>query len=221
MDSLSHTEENYLKALFHLSSDTESVSTNSLSAGMQTTPASANDMLKRLHQKGLISHIKYKGATITEKGKKSALRIIRKHRLWEVFLVNKLNFQWDEVHEIAEQLEHIKSPLLTERLDAFLDHPKFDPHGDPIPDSNGNMPVMVKESLKNLRVGNKGLLIGVGEDDPKLLQYLGSKGLRLGIEIQVIAYNDFDESFEIASPQAGRQFVSSKVAELLLISLNN
>lgn len=220
MESLSHTEENYLKALFHLSEEEGSVSTNALSADMQTTPASVNDMLKKLHKKGLASHVKYKGATITENGKKIALGVIRKHRLWEVFLVNKLNFKWDEVHEIAEQLEHIKSPLLTDRLDAFLEHPKFDPHGDPIPDSSGKMPTMLKKSLKELRAGHAGRLIGVGVDDPKLLQHLESKGLRLGVEIAVIAYNDFDESYEIDTSETGKQFISSKVADLLLISLN-
>jgi DtxR family transcriptional regulator, Mn-dependent transcriptional regulator len=128
------SEENYLKAIYHLSKEEdESVSTNALAERLETTAASVSDMLKKLAKKELIEYKKYQGVNISEKGKRVALQIIRKHRLWEVFLVEKLSFNWDEVHEIAEQLEHIDSPTLVKRLDEFLGYPKFDPHGDPIP----------------------------------------------------------------------------------------
>lgn len=208
-----------MKALFHLSTDSNSVSTNSLSADMQTTPASANDMLKRLHQKGLISHVKYKGATITEKGKKYALRIIRKHRLWEVFLVNKLNFQWDQVHEIAEQLEHIKSPLLTERLDAFLDHPKFDPHGDPIPDADGNFNVGPQVSIQEIEPSQTGILVAVTDDNSALLRHLDNLGIRIGIKITVNEKSEFDQSIQ-ATIEGRHVFLSREVANHLMMTLS-
>lgn len=218
MHDLSHTEENYLKAIYHLTTDGTSVSTNSLAASMQTTAASANDMMKRLTTKGLIAHVKYQGASITPVGKKLALQVIRKHRLWEVFLVEKLHFQWDEVHEIAEQLEHIKSPLLTERLDDFLGNPKLDPHGDPIPDKNGKINAEPSLPLAQMKVGERGTLTNVSEDDSSLLQYLDSIQLRPGIKVEVKAVVAFDNSFEIDTDFRSSVFISHRVAELLLIS---
>ena len=133
--NLTTAEENYLKAIYHLSDGgKKSVSTNDVAGEMNTKPASVSDMLRKLGEKEVIEYRKYYGVNITDEGKKRALQTIRKHRLWEVFLVEKLNFAWDEVHEVAEELEHIQSPLLIQRLDAFLNYPKFDPHGDPIPD---------------------------------------------------------------------------------------
>jgi DtxR family Mn-dependent transcriptional regulator len=132
----SFTEENYLKAIYKLSRKGDSgVSTNALAERMDTKASSATDMIKRLSTKKLVDHKKYQGVTLTEKGRKVAVDIIRKHRLWEVFLVEHLGFGWDEVHDVAEQMEHISSPLLVERLDRFLNHPKYDPHGGPIPDA--------------------------------------------------------------------------------------
>jgi len=218
MHDLSHTEENYLKAIYHLSTDGSSVTTNSLAASVQTTAASANDMMKRLTTKGLIAHVKYQGANITPAGKKLALQVIRKHRLWEVFLVEKLNFQWDEVHEIAEQLEHIKSPLLTERLDDFLGNPKMDPHGDPIPDKNGKIDVEPSVPLSQMKVGDQGILTNVCEDDSSLLQYLDSIQLRPGIKVNVKSVIAFDNSVEIGTDLRPSLFISHRVAELLLIS---
>ena len=135
---LSLVEENYLKAIYHLSEEgREQVSTNAIADAIQTKPASVSDMIQKLDRKGVIEYTKYQGVKVTDNGREAALKVIRKHRLWEVFLVEQLNFHWDEVHEVAEQLEHIKSPLLIERLDAFLGYPKVDPHGDPIPDAQG------------------------------------------------------------------------------------
>lgn len=218
MTYLSHAEENYLKAMYHLSVENDSVSTNALAASMQTTPASANDMLKRLTQKGLTAHVKYKGAHITASGKKVALQVIRKHRLWEVFLVDKLNFQWDEVHELAEQLEHIRSPLLTDRLDDFLGNPRLDPHGDPIPDKNGVMPEADSVPMTKLQEGDEGVLTSVGNDDSALLQYLDSIQLRPGVKVSITKVIPFDASYEIRTKIEDRIFISNKVAELLMIT---
>src|SRR5690554_5916872 len=143
----SDSEENYLKSIFHLQRLSEDgVSTNAIADRMQTKASSVTDMLKKLADKDLVNYIKYQGVTLTNKGKKTAASIIRKHRLWEVFLVEKLDFNWDEVHEIAEQLEHIQSEKLIKKLDAFLGYPKKDPHGDPIPDADGEI-ISVKKKL--------------------------------------------------------------------------
>ncbi len=218
MTFLSNTEENYLKAIYRLSDKGKKVSTNALAGDMSTTPASVNDMLKKLSLKELIVHIKYKGATISSSGKREALTIIRKHRLWEVFLVETLGFKWDEVHEIAEQLEHIKSPQLVERLDQFLGHPVIDPHGDPIPDKDGNFNVGPSVPLSELKIGQQGILTSVGNDDPKLLQYLDRIKLRLGVHLTIIDIVEFDNSFEIKTDDHECLFLSNQIATLLLIS---
>jgi DtxR family Mn-dependent transcriptional regulator len=159
-------EENYLKAIFHLENDNKAeVSTNAIAIKMNTKPSSATDMVQKLAEKKVVSYQKYKGAFLTKKGKKIAANVIRKHRLWEVFLVEKLNFQWDEVHDIAEQLEHIKSDELIERLDKFLDQPNFDPHGDPIPDKNGLIKPSDKKLLSELKENEKGICVGVKESN--------------------------------------------------------
>ena len=218
MQSLSYTEENYLKAIYHLSKVGKKVSTNALAGNMSTTPASVNDMLKRLSQKDLITHIKYRGAIISSSGKKAALKVIRKHRLWEVFLVQILGFKWDEVHDIAEQLEHIKSPLLVERLDQFLGKPTMDPHGDPIPDKNGNFNVGPSCPLSELIVGERGVLISVGNDDPKLLRYLDKINVRLGTKVLVKDIVEFDNSYELKTDEHESLFLSNQIASLLQIS---
>ena len=217
MAELSQTEENYIKELYHLTSNGESVSTNALASSMKTTPASVNDMFKRLDQKGMLTHVKYKGAKITSQGEKIAIKIIRKHRLWEVFLVDKLNFQWDEVHEIAEQLEHVRSPLLIERMADFLDNPKFDPHGDPIPDSDGNFLQDDQMNIQELPVGNIGVLVAVTDDNSSLLQHLDNLGIRLGINIKLLSRSDFDQSIQ-AEVSGKVLFISRDVCNHLMIS---
>ena len=159
----SYTEENYLKVIYHLSEISHPVQTNAIADRIQTKAASVTDMIKKLSEKELVHYVKYQGVTLTEKGKLTAINIVRKHRLWEVFLVDKLNFKWDEVHEVAEELEHIQSNLLIERLDEFLDFPKVDPHGDPIPDKNGNFAEMTFTKLSKLKNGDKGNITGVSE----------------------------------------------------------
>ncbi|RZK18012.1 MAG: metal-dependent transcriptional regulator, partial [Pedobacter sp.] len=149
----SFTEENYLKIIYHLSETSNSVQTNAIAEQMQTKPASVTDMIKKLADKGFVDYVKYQGVTLTDKGKNAAIDIVRKHRLWEVFLVDKLNFKWDEVHDVAEELEHIKSETLIGRLDEFLGFPKSDPHGDPIPDKNGRFAKTQFTKLIELKIG--------------------------------------------------------------------
>lgn len=217
---LSFTEENYLKAIYHLSHDGgENVNTNSLAESMSTTPASVNDMVKRLAQKNLIGYQKYKGATLLPAGKKRALSIIRKHRLWEVFLVDKLGFNWDEVHEIAEQLEHIQSIDLIKRLDKFLGYPTIDPHGDPIPNEDGVMKLTVKAPVSEVENGTKGLIVAVNTDDSKLLKHLDQIGIKLGSRINVIERIEFDGSVSIQLDDHGQLFISKPIAENLLITV--
>ena len=215
---LSYTEENYLKAIYHLSEGgIHEVSTNALSDEMQTKPATVSDMIRKLAKKKVISYEKYRGVNIAEPGKKLALHIIRKHRLWEVFLVEKLMFSWDEVHEIAEQLEHIKSPTLVERLDNFLGNPTVDPHGDPIPDKEGNFKAGPTIKLSELSLNDRGVFVTVSDDDPRLLQYLDKVSFSLGDKFTVIDKVEFDGSVKLRTNQNQEVFLSGQIAGLLSI----
>ena len=177
---LSLTEENYLKAIFALNSDQDlKASTNAIAEKLETKPSSVSDMLKRLNEKKLIDYKKYKSTTLTPKGREIAVSIVRKHRLWEFFLVEKLKFGWDEVHDLAEQLEHIQSKELTNRLDEFLAFPEFDPHGDPIPDKNGNFPTELTTTLNQFNEGKTLTVIGVKDHSSEYLNYL--QGLSIGL----------------------------------------
>ena len=193
---LSQSEENYLKAIYSLSEfQGEAVSTNLLADKMSTKPSSVTDMVKKLSEKELISYQKYQGCELTVLGKKNALQIIRKHRLWEVFLVNKLNFGWDEVHEIAEQLEHIQSSKLTDHLEEYLGFPKVDPHGDPIPDKNGVFEKVKKSvALSEMKEKSKGIVIGVEDGSSDFFQFLNRYEIGLGTEISIIEKFNFDAS---------------------------
>jgi DtxR family Mn-dependent transcriptional regulator len=216
---LSLAEENYLKSIYHLSrSGSKSVSTNAISDDLKTKPASVSDMIKKLAKKKVISYRKYQGVEITEKGRKAALGIIRKHRLWEVFLVDKLDFHWDEVHEIAEQLEHIKSPLLTQKLDEFLGFPRIDPHGDPIPDEEGNLNVLPKIPLIQMELNQSVMITGVNNSESGFLKHLDKLKISLGTKIKIIEKNEFDGSLEIAIADGKSAFISDQVAKNLLVS---
>ncbi|WP_127846689.1 metal-dependent transcriptional regulator [Psychroflexus aestuariivivens] len=189
------SEENYLKAIYHLEKQADSgVSTNAIAEQMDTKASSVTDMVKKLSDKDLAIYRKYQGVQLSEAGKQTALQIIRKHRLWEVFLVDKLNFSWDEVHEVAEQLEHIKSEKLITELDKFLDFPKRDPHGDPIPDAKGNFQVANKTLLSNLEIGDFGKVVGVKDSSSEFLKYLDKNNIALGREIHILDKEKFDES---------------------------
>ena len=218
-ESLSFTEENYLKAIFHLSENGEKeVFTNDISDYLQTKPASVTDMYRKLAQKSLINYVKYQGVTITDLGKNTALQIIRKHRLWEVFLVEKLKFSWDEVHEVAEQLEHIQSPLLTKRLDEFLGFPQYDPHGDPIPNELGIMKIYQKKSLSEAEIGEKGAVVGVQDTSPIFLKYLDKIGVGLSSFIELIDRVEYDGSVEIMVDKTQQAVISLQVAKNIFIS---
>lgn len=189
------SEEDYIKAIYHLSKDEQKgVSTNAIAAQMDTKASSVTDMIKRLAEKKVVHYKKYQGARLTEEGKVYAAKIIRKHRLWEFFLVEKLNFSWDEVHDIAEELEHIKSDKLIEKLDTFLDYPRIDPHGDPIPDKDGNIKTVEKILLSSVNKGKKGIVVGVKDSSSEFLRYLDKLNIALGEEITVLNKEPFDNS---------------------------
>ena len=214
----SNTEENYLKVIFKISSGTnKSASTNAISKLVETSAASVTDMLKRLSEKGLINYIKYKGVNLTKEGTKIATTLVRKHRIWEVFLVEKLNFNWDEVHDIAEELEHIQSDELINRLDQYLGHPKFDPHGDPIPDAEGNFTFRKQITLTEMKVGESGVVVGVQEHSSPFLQYLDRLNLQLGVEVKLIERFEYDESIRIIIGKENEQILTQKVGQNLFI----
>lgn len=212
-----YSEENYLKTIFHLEKTYPSgVSTNSLAGEMETKASSATDMIKRLSEKKLVNYKKYQGVKLSKTGRQTAIEIIRKHRLWEVFLVDKLGFSWDEVHEIAEQLEHIKSEKLIRQLDEFLGYPKRDPHGDPIPDEKGNFVDANQVLLSKLTVGDFGICVGVKDSSPEFLQYLDKNKIALGKEIKVLEKEEFDHSMRIKI-DGEEKIISNKTASNLYL----
>jgi len=216
---LTYTEENYIKTIYHLSGDdNRDVTTNGISDALKTKPASVTDMLRKLSEKSIVHYIKYQGVTLTRKGRKEALQIIRKHRLWEVFLVEKLKFNWDEVHDMAEQLEHIHSPVLINRLDEFLGNPSFDPHGDPIPDQNGEITERKRFILSDMNVSFKGLVVGMVETAPVFLQYLDRLGIYPGTRITIVERISFDSSLEIMLNEDKKIVISQDVAKNLYVT---
>ena len=212
----SQSEEDYLKALYHLEIDFNAVSTNSIADFLDMKPSSVTDMLKKLAEKKFINYQKYKGTFLTKKGKLIALSIIRKHRLWETFLVEKLGFGWDQVHTIAEQLEHIKSDELIENLDNFLGNPKYDPHGDPIPSKDGNIEKMNQKLLVELKPSQKGIITGVKKGTASLLNYLDKEKIKLGDSINVIEILEFDGTYIVEINERKLTF-SEKICQNLLL----
>jgi len=214
---LSKSEENYLKAIFHLSVKTEKgISTNAISQQLDTKASSVTDMVKKLAEKELVFYKKYQGVTLTKSGEKIAANVIRKHRLWEVLLVEKFNFNWDEVHEVAEQLEHIHSKKLIDEIDAFLGYPERDPHGDPIPDKDGNINFLEKSLLATLAVNEKAVCIGVKDTSSDFLRYLDKQGIALGKEIMVLEKENFDNSMRI-NIDANEFTISQQIANNIYI----
>ncbi len=215
---LTLSEENYLKCIYHLSSKSNStINTNSIADSLETKAASVTDMVQKLANKGLASYYKYKGVRLTEKGNKEALKVVRKHRLWEVFLVKELNFNWDQVHDIAEQLEHIKSSALIEKLDKFLGFPKFDPHGDPIPDANGVVAPVPSTTLSILKPGDSCQVICAKDSSSDLLLFLDKVNISLGSKLEVIDYFEFDGSYSVKIDNGSTVTLSIKVAENIFI----
>lgn len=216
---LSFAEENYLKAVFHLSENgKKSVSTNELADAMRTKPASATDMIRKLAAKEMVQYERYHGVCIADKGRHEALKIIRKHRLWEVFLVEKLRFNWDEVHEVAEQLEHIKSSLLVERLDNFLGNPRYDPHGDPIPDANGEYAPKPKLPLSELPIGAHATIVAVKDSSSLFLQYLDKIGAHIGAPVELLDRVEYDGSIQLRLNSERELFISREAADNLLVT---
>lgn len=217
---LTISEENYLKALFKLSQDgRERISTNAIAKEMTTAAASVTDMIQRLADKGLIDYEKYKGSLLSPDGQKLAMKLVRKHRLWEVFLHDKLNFGWDEVHDMAEQLEHIQSSELTDRLDQFLGFPKFDPHGDPIPSAAGTFTLRQQTLLSKMNEDDHGIIVGVKEHSPDFLQLLEKQGLLLGRRVHVFAKQPFDQSMDIHLDNGADITISHHVAQNVFIKI--
>jgi len=214
----SASKENYIKAIFHLQQEDESVTTNALAEALQTKPASVTDMLKKLKTQKLLQYEKYRGVKLTPEGKKLAVQIIRKHRLWEYFLVEKLQFGWEEVHDIAEELEHISSKKLIDRLDEFLDFPKSDPHGDPIPDINGKMPSLQQSAVKDMPVNSSGVVNGISDQSADMLELLKHKNIQLGTRLEIKKKFEVDGSVEIKIRNQQPVNISEHVAKNVLIA---
>jgi DtxR family Mn-dependent transcriptional regulator len=217
---MTFSEENYLKTIYHLTTATdEDVSTNSIAEMMETKASSVTDMLKKLADKDLVNYKKYQGVSLTDKGKLSAKMIVRKHRLWEVFLVDKLDFTWDEVHDVAEQLEHIKSEKLINKLDDFLGNPTEDPHGDPIPNSQGKITKIEKQLLSELHQNQTGICVGVKDTSSEFLKYLDKQQIALGSKIEFLAKESFDLSLKIKVD--GKELtISNKIASNLFVKVS-
>jgi DtxR family Mn-dependent transcriptional regulator len=211
------SEENYLKVIYHLSLvSPKGINTNAIAGMLDTKASSVTDMIKKLAEKDLVSYVKYQGVSLTENGLYSAKMIVRKHRLWEVFLVEKLQFSWDEVHEIAEELEHIKSEKLINKLDEFLGSPEFDPHGDPIPNANGEIKKLQKVLLSDVDLKVPYQCVGVKDTSADFLQFLDKKNIALGTTITVLEKEAFDETLKIEANNKTIT-ISNKIAKNLFV----
>ncbi|GMN10274.1 metal-dependent transcriptional regulator [Croceitalea sp. MTPC9] len=216
---MTRAEENYIKTIFHLGGNHSGlISTNAIAEQMETKPSSVTDMAKKLAEKNLLNYVRYQGVSLTDLGTKTALSIIRKHRLWEVFLVKKLDFTWDEVHEVAEQLEHIKSEKLIDKIDELLDFPKYDPHGDPIPTKNGEFQERDKQLLSELNSGEHGICVGVKDTSTAFLKFLDKNQIALGDEITVLEKEAFDDSLRIEIADKQLQ-ISNQIAINLYVKV--
>jgi len=216
---LSITEENYLKVLLHIAEEggpNHEAGTNQVAAQLNVRPATATDMLKKLKEKGLVDYQKYGKISLTELGRNHAVHVIRKHRLWETFLFDKLGFSWDEVHEVAEQLEHIKSEKLIASLDKYLGYPQFDPHGDAIPSAKGELLTKKRKTLSEAGIGSKHKVNAVKDNSPEFLQYLTQLGIAIGDAINIRKRFDFDGSMEI-EVNGKVASISQKVTENIFV----
>lgn len=214
---LTYSEENYLKTIYHLSLfQKKGVATNAIATRIETKASSVTDMIKKLNDKKLIEYQKYQGVTLTESGLMAAKMIVRKHRLWEVFLVEKLGFSWDEVHDVAEELEHIKSDKLINKLDAYLGYPTEDPHGDPIPNAKGEIKTINKLLLSDVKKNIKCICVGVKDSSSSFLQYLDKQHMSLGTEIEVLDIEVFDQSY-LVRINGVEVTISKKIASNLFV----
>ncbi len=210
------TEENYLKTLLRLSQKTGEVSISELSNALEVSKPTANSMVKNLKSQGLISYEKYKPLSLTTEGRKMAALILRKHRLTEMYLVEKMGFGWEEVHEIAEQVEHIKSPVLFDRMDELMNFPSVDPHGSPIPDKDGKIEMLANKRLIDCNPGSEVIISALGESSKEFLEFLDTRGLTLGSRLKIISISAFDNSVSVTFDGKQESF-STKVSERLLV----
>ncbi len=215
--NFSVSEENYIKSIYHLQQDAGTVNTNALAAEMQTKAASVTDMLKKLSAKKILQYEKYRGFKLTDNGKKVALNVVRKHRLWEFFLVEKLGFEWDKVHDIAEELEHISSNELIEKLQHFLGNPSFDPHGDPIPDSNGKIPKLNQQNLTTFSLNKNAIVSSVSNQSPQMLEMLKHYAIAIGTQIKLLKRFEFDGSLEIKVAKQAACIITEQIAKNIFV----
>lgn len=213
----SQTEENYLKAMFTLSGERGDISLSDLSGMLEVSTPTANSMVKKLSEKGLVNYEKYKPLSLTAKGKKDAALIIRKHRLTEMYLVEKMGFGWEQVHEIAEQMEHIKSPQFFDRMDELMGHPTIDPHGSPIPDKNGRIEWKSYDKLSDCQAGDTVQLAALTNSSDDFLKYLNSRQLSLGLTIEILSVEPFDKSMVVKYDTRSAETLSKTVCEKLLV----
>lgn len=213
----SYTEENYLKALFNLASETGEVNVNELSKSLEIKMPTVTSMMKKLSEKKLVHYESYKPLRLTEKGKKEAGLVIRKHRLTEIFLVDKMNFGWEDVHDIAEQIEHIQSPVFFEKMDELLGYPKIDPHGSPIPDRDGKIVLKSYDKLSDCKVGERVRFLAVINTSSEFLKFLNSREMRLGLKIKIKSIEAFDKSMVVSYGKRQNEALSHIVCERLLV----
>lgn len=217
---ITRSEENYIKAILSINLEKNSiVSTNEIAKILETSAASVTEMIKKLQDKKLVIYEKYKGVKLSKAGRIKAFEILRKHRLWETFLVNKLDFSWGEVHDVAEQLEHIKSEKLTDKLDHFLNYPKFDPHGEPIPTKSGIIPSTKRLTLSEMKINSKGIIMGVSLDNKEFLDHLTKISISIGTKIEAIDRIIFDQSMKIKI-NSKIEHISKEIANNILIKVN-
>lgn len=218
MVNFSTSEENYIKAIFHLQSEDGNVTTNELADSLNTKPASVTDMMKKLKSRKLVHYQPYQGFRLSPDGRKVALGIIRRHRLWEYFLSEKLKFNWNEVHEVAEHLEHVSSKKLIDKLDEYLDFPKFDPHGDPIPDTNGKMESNKQLSLAEWPLNKPAIVCQVMNQSTELLELLQHKKISIGTRLEIKKRFDYDESVEIKIQKLSPITISGQLAKTIFVN---
>ncbi len=213
----SQSEENYIKSIYKLQAKTKKVNTNSLASHLNTKAASVTDMLKKLKSKKLLEYKRYYGFRLNETGNKEALKIIRRHRLWEFFLVSKLGIEWDKVHAIAEELEHVSSAELVKKLDEYLGQPKVDPHGDPIPDESGEMPEVKQVALNDFPFKKNGIVSAVSNQTNEMMKMLNHYGIGIGSQIKVLKTFDFDGSLEIKISKQPACVISGQFAQNIFV----
>jgi DtxR family Mn-dependent transcriptional regulator len=221
MLNFSASEENYLKTIYHLQTTDDNVTTNELAEKLQTKPASVTDMMKKLKNRKLVQYRPYYGFRLTAEGRKIALGIIRRHRLWEFFLAEKLKFNWEEVHEVAEQLEHVSSKKLIDKLDEYLAYPKFDPHGDPIPDTNGKIGANLQLNLADWPLKKPAEICQVVNQSAPMLSLLQNRKIRIGSRLEVKKKFEYDNSLEIKSGKTGSFIISEQVAKNIIVKKIN